>query len=188
MRLPKPPVVVLGILGLGLVAALPFQHRQSDDSAAGRRVAQDVLQLRAHPALQVLPVPTEPLADFSETTGEEITTTMAPIRPAEIRAGDELDRATLAPDFSLPAPAPTHIPVDRNRDFLDTDRTTSPTTEIVNVRHVIRDGETLRSIAAEYYGDEQQALKIYEANRDKLSHPDLLPLGIEIDVPGAEAR
>ena len=69
-----------------------------------------------------------------------------------------------------------------------TDRTTSPTTEIVNVRHVIRDGETLRSIAAEYYGDEQQALKIYEANRDKLSHPDLLPLGIEIDVPGAEAR
>jgi len=187
MRLPKPPAVVLGILGLGLLAALPFRHHPSDDNAAERRVAQDVLQLRAVPALQVSPVPKEPLVDFPETTREEATTKPVPIRPAEIRAGDELDRATQAPDFSLPLPAGIDISIDRDRDVVDTDGTTSQTTENAKVRHVIRDGETLRSIAAKYYGDEQQALKIYEANRDKLSHPDLLPLGIEIEVPGAEA-
>ena len=186
MRLRKSPIIVLGILGLGLLAALPFRHRQSEDSAVGNRVAQDVLRLRA-PALQVSPVPKQPLVDFPETTGEKITKNMAPIRPAEIRVEDELDRATLAPDFSLSAPTPTDISAGDDRDDVDTDRTTSQTTESVNVRHVIHDGETLHSIAAEYYGDEQQAFKIYDANRDKLSDPDLLPLGIEIDVPGAEA-
>lgn len=49
--------------------------------------------------------------------------------------------------------------------------------------HRIVDGDTLRDLAARYLGDANRYLEIYEANRDLLRQPDLLPLGSKLRIP-----
>jgi len=50
-------------------------------------------------------------------------------------------------------------------------------------RHQIVDGDTLQRISRRHYGRPDFAELIFEANRDVLDHPDLLPLGVTIEVP-----
>ena len=50
-------------------------------------------------------------------------------------------------------------------------------------RHRVADGDTLESLALHYYGDAALAAALFEANRDLLKTPDLLPVGRAIDIP-----
>ena len=52
--------------------------------------------------------------------------------------------------------------------------------------HVVQQGETLSAIAAKYLGDSGEAnvTKIFSANRDKLSGPDDLAIGVVLRIPG----
>ncbi len=50
-------------------------------------------------------------------------------------------------------------------------------------RHKIRDGDTLSSLAERYLGDARRAVEIFEANREVLTDPDLLPLGKYLTIP-----
>lgn len=52
--------------------------------------------------------------------------------------------------------------------------------------HKVRDGDTLSSLARHYLGSSKRFLEIYEANRELLSNPDLLPIGAELKIPLAE--
>lgn len=54
------------------------------------------------------------------------------------------------------------------------------------LRHRIRDGDTLESIAARYYGDPTLRLQIFRANPNTLVNPDLLPIDAEITVPAMD--
>ncbi len=54
-------------------------------------------------------------------------------------------------------------------------------------RHRIVDGDTLPELARRYLGSRERYLEIYEANRDVLPGPELLPLGIEIVLPNRES-
>ena len=49
-------------------------------------------------------------------------------------------------------------------------------------RHKIVDGDTLRGLAERYLGSPDRALEIYEANRDLLPSPELLPIGVELKI------
>ncbi|HEY6564333.1 MAG TPA: hypothetical protein VIY86_07530 [Pirellulaceae bacterium] len=51
--------------------------------------------------------------------------------------------------------------------------------------HRIIEGETLESISARYLGSPDRALEIFATNRDRLTHPDILPLGLQIRIPSA---
>lgn len=51
------------------------------------------------------------------------------------------------------------------------------------VRHKVRDGDTLPLLAERYLGGGEGFRLIYEANRDVLKSPDVLPLGIELKIP-----
>ena len=53
------------------------------------------------------------------------------------------------------------------------------------IRHRIRDGDSLQSLAARYLGDPSRSGEIYERNRDLLPSEEVLPLNslIEIYVP-----
>ncbi len=48
--------------------------------------------------------------------------------------------------------------------------------------HTIQRGDTLMRVAFEYYGDLYQWKKIYEANRDKISDPNVIPVGTVLKV------
>jgi nucleoid-associated protein YgaU len=49
--------------------------------------------------------------------------------------------------------------------------------------HKIVDGDTLGNLAARYLGSANRANEIFEANRDVLSDPELLTIGVELHIP-----
>lgn len=51
------------------------------------------------------------------------------------------------------------------------------------VKHKIGDGDTLTSLARRYLGDGSRFQEIFAANRDRLSSADVLPIGVEIEIP-----
>ena len=53
--------------------------------------------------------------------------------------------------------------------------------------HRVRDGDTLSMLAADYLGSSQRYLEIFEANREILKNPDLLPIGAELKIPSPDA-
>jgi hypothetical protein len=50
-------------------------------------------------------------------------------------------------------------------------------------RHVIVDGDSLEKLAGRYLDDPQRSNEIFQANRELLASPDLLPIGTEIVIP-----
>jgi hypothetical protein len=52
--------------------------------------------------------------------------------------------------------------------------------------YVVQPGDTLGGIAKKVYGSFSQWPKIYEANRDKLSSPSLIRVGMELLIPPAD--
>ena len=65
-------------------------------------------------------------------------------------------------DMMLPVPAPTE---QRART------------------HKVVDGDTLAALAERYLGSSLRAGDIFEANRDVLFDPQLLPIGVELKIP-----
>ncbi|MCP4193229.1 MAG: hypothetical protein GY768_21670 [Planctomycetaceae bacterium] len=49
--------------------------------------------------------------------------------------------------------------------------------------HRITDGDDLHRLANRYLGDESRYLEIYAINEDRLSNPELLPIGTELMIP-----
>jgi LysM repeat protein len=49
--------------------------------------------------------------------------------------------------------------------------------------HKIVDGDSLQEIARQYLGSAASAGRIFEVNRDRLSDPALLPIGVELTIP-----
>ena len=53
-------------------------------------------------------------------------------------------------------------------------------------RYVVRKGDSLTGIARQMLNDGSRSavMKIYNANREKLSSPNILPVGVELQIPG----
>ena len=49
--------------------------------------------------------------------------------------------------------------------------------------HVVRKGETLGSLAQDFYGDRGKWKRIHEANLDKVEDPDRIYLGQTLRIP-----
>jgi nucleoid-associated protein YgaU len=47
----------------------------------------------------------------------------------------------------------------------------------------VASGDTLSRISSRYYGTAARWQDIYNANRDQLRSPDVLPLGVELKIP-----
>jgi nucleoid-associated protein YgaU len=64
------------------------------------------------------------------------------------------------------------------------ERTTTSTSADPSIRrHTVRDGDTLFTVAREYYGDGDRFVDLYRANRDVLKRPDALEPGTVLVVP-----
>lgn len=51
------------------------------------------------------------------------------------------------------------------------------------IEHRVIDGDTLASLAQRYLKDAARQQEIYDANRDVLTNPDLLPIGQPLKIP-----
>ena len=72
-----------------------------------------------------------------------------------------------------------HLP---GRSRLATDRETPPR-QATGQPYVVARGDSLSSLATRLLGDAKHWRRIYEANRDRLSDPDTLPIGRRIVIP-----
>jgi len=54
--------------------------------------------------------------------------------------------------------------------------------------HTIVDGDTLEDLAQRYLGSADRHLEIFEANRDVLSSPSVLPIGKHLRIPSRSSR
>jgi hypothetical protein len=50
-------------------------------------------------------------------------------------------------------------------------------------KHVIIDGDSLEKLATRYLDDPRRGSEIFELNRELLSSPDVLPIGVELRIP-----
>ncbi len=51
------------------------------------------------------------------------------------------------------------------------------------ITHKVLDGDTLARLSEQYLGSPLRRLEIFEANREVLKNPDILPIGVEIKIP-----
>lgn len=49
--------------------------------------------------------------------------------------------------------------------------------------YTVRDGDTLQTIAARFYGSVEEWERLYLANEDRVSNPDMLYPGQELSIP-----
>ena len=49
--------------------------------------------------------------------------------------------------------------------------------------YTVQSGDTLSEISQKYYGDSNEYMRIYYANRDKLSDPDKIQVGQQLVIP-----
>jgi len=49
--------------------------------------------------------------------------------------------------------------------------------------HEVASGDTLSKLAAHYYGNGREYMRIFEANRDVLTNPDRIRVGQRLRVP-----
>jgi len=52
--------------------------------------------------------------------------------------------------------------------------------------HKVVSGDTLGKIAKTYLGEANKYMKVFEANKDQLTNPDLIKVGQELKIPFAE--
>jgi nucleoid-associated protein YgaU len=72
-------------------------------------------------------------------------------------------------DPSLPQPAATSTGGDASRNRSNT--------------YTVKPGDTLSKIAKEKYGNANDYMRIFEANKDKLSDPNMIKVGQELVIP-----
>jgi nucleoid-associated protein YgaU len=66
---------------------------------------------------------------------------------------------------------------------LGDERIPTPPPPLPPITHIVQPGETLGTIAAQFLGNSQRWREIFEANRDKISDPNLINPGMELVIP-----
>jgi nucleoid-associated protein YgaU len=90
---------------------------------------------------------------------------------------------------SLPgAQQATQQPVAAQNPIPSTPATHAPQAPVANrpasvKTYVIQESDTLSSIAKKYYGSSKAWYKLYQLNKDRISNPDRVKPGMEINVP-----
>jgi phage tail protein X len=191
----KPPVkrmshtkrltLSLGIIALGICAALPFRRTVSPETTWMADAANNQLSLGEGVSLQMpgqtmsAPLQSKPPAPWTvegEQNGEQ---PMAGL-PADANLAAQTNPPAL-PDQYHPLFKPALASDNSGRVVPPGGRQTPPRKPVKT--HTIHDGDTLESLAVRYLGDVQRAGDILAANRDVLSDPQLLPIGVAIVIP-----
>lgn len=82
------------------------------------------------------------------------------------------------PTVTSPPPGPQVTPVSgKPQQSSGTEQT-----------YTVKKGDTLSAISKQFYGNANEYMRIFEANRDQLKDPDKIQVGQVLKVPAAPAR
>jgi len=59
----------------------------------------------------------------------------------------------------------------------------APVTAATGQTYTVKSGDTLSKIAKQFYGDANQYMRIFEANKDQLDDPNKVQVGQELKIP-----
>ena len=62
-------------------------------------------------------------------------------------------------------------------------KNTTRTQAVQSIRHTVKKNDTLAGISKRYYGTTRKWRLIYDANRSKISNPDMLTVGASLSIP-----
>lgn len=180
-----------GVIALGVCAALPFRHPPGQRNSMAVVPVPEELELGKDLPLQV---PGQKLVSQLQTPASAPTLSREPVsQPAkaaeasvaqEPMSDHQVDYPPALPDEYQPLfPARGKV---RNTTGVVigpsyTQRDSKPLRH-----HIIHDGDTLASLAQRYLGSADRADEIFQANRDVLTAPELLPIGVEIVLPARQ--
>lgn len=173
MRLSARIGIVLAISGAAIAAAIPF--RKAVTPTPEPQSARLPIERRLNSGhetwsgrFQSAPLQTESLGTLS-VSGDGGSSSVPELSPKYHR---------ISPVGALLNS--TELPPEEEPSLLDTGAPARALT------HKIADGDTLSQLAERYWGDASLAHKLFEANRDVLKSPDLLPLGRVLKIPSRE--
>jgi nucleoid-associated protein YgaU len=73
--------------------------------------------------------------------------------------------------------------VDTSYSDLSADITVDPSLAPARKTYTVKPGDTLSKISQQFYGQANQYMKIFEANRDQISDPNKIQPGMELNIP-----
>jgi len=100
------------------------------------------------------------------------------IRPVPTEALGTVGRPLLATPSSSPSVSPSSL----------ASPSPSPSAVAAGQTYTVKSGDTLTTIAEQFYGDASRWQVIFEANRDTLPSPNSLAVGMVIRIPPAAQR
>lgn len=98
-------------------------------------------------------------------------------------AGQSNSTQAITTAYDTPPPAPNTISAPTAQPAW-ADRGTADEPE----SHVVVDGDSLERLAGRYLDDPHRGAEIYNLNRDVLTSPDVLPIGVELKIPDRTSR
>lgn len=135
-------------------------------------------EMPAPPAVSPLTIPSEAELPPAES---QTPTSLVNSRPATLVKPLDTEKSPPPLSAKYPDANPPANPLRRPMSDL-LQPATGPRT------HKIVDGDTLAALAQLYLGSTARAREIFDANRDVLSDPELLPIGVELKIPPTDSR
>jgi nucleoid-associated protein YgaU len=171
-------VVAAGVLLVGIVVAMLFRHPQAPNPRS-LEPPSDPLLLRKE-----IGSPVERLPAERPTVRIESPPTVrrsVPAQPPTILL--PMDPGQPPPDLAKTYPGSVSTPAVRWENSVALGTQSPPSGSRAVRKHKVVDGDTLGALAQRYLGNAQRSGEIFEANKDVLSRPDLLPIGAELKIP-----
>lgn len=197
----KKVAVLAGIVILAICAALPFLRGKSPRPQTKKSVARDrQANEKFEVSLHMTPAAKNSSAIRVEGEDRQVVVTPPATGSVDTKAAGantpKSPQEIAAPDFSPPPDLPIgyRSPFDlkplqqgaegaSDKNAVSRPATAKDDENAAPRRHKIVDGDTLQGLAEKYLGDRNRYMEIYEANRDALPSPEVLPIGFEIVIP-----
>lgn len=162
----------------GLCAAWPFRQEQVARIEPPTLTAPLALPLRRPD----VPLALAPRGEASPAIGLHASP-LAPLAEAALTpVARSIELTNLSPPPALPVSFQPNVEASPPSNWRPEPLT--PARPPVKPRpYRLRDGDTLEKIAERLLGNRERAAEIFEANRDVLALPDLLPVGVTILIP-----
>lgn len=186
------------VLVLGIVLAWPFRKTGLEDGAAGRVEVAEQTPLRSQSPIERhaekrtemhtvakmaglshsdTPVRASPVTSPFDLAGHPAFRGTVPVEPPYVPP-------TYQPNLTVePADATGRAVYSAVDSVAESGEDSSQLRQRSGLIHIVSDGDTLDRLAERYLRDSGRGLEIFDLNRDRLTNPHLLQIGVELRIP-----